>query len=61
MASDCRPWQYAVAIVAIIATGALVFNSSLDGGVFSSLVTLVLGYAFGRQTATNGTNGNGAK
>jgi hypothetical protein len=58
MGKDCQVWQYATAIVAIIATGALVFNSNIDSSVFASLVTLCLGYVFGKQQATNG---NGAK
>lgn len=53
-------YQYVVGIVAIIATGALVWHGSLDASVFSSICTLVLGYVFGREVQ-NVANGNGAK
>lgn len=53
MGSDCQVWQYATAIVAIIAVAALSFHGTVDSSVFASLVTLCLGYVFGRNV-TNG-------
>jgi len=44
-----------VAAVAIVTSGFLTYTDHLDSAVFSSLVTLCLGYAFGKATA----NGNG--
>lgn len=55
-----NPMQYAVAIVAIVSSAILAYEGTVDSGVFASLVTLCLGYVFGR-TATAVTNGNGAK
>lgn len=57
---NLNPMQYAVAIVAILASAFLVYGNHLDASVFASLATLCLGYVFGRQSV-NGTNGNGAK
>jgi hypothetical protein len=59
MGKDCQVWQYATAIVSIIAVAALSWNGTVDSGVFASLVTLCLGYVFGRSI--NPANGNGAK
>jgi hypothetical protein len=49
-----RYGEYVVALVAIVVSGFLVNQGSLDAGVFSSVVTLCLGYVFGKQVATNG-------
>lgn len=43
-----------VAIVAIAATGILTYHGSVTAGSFEALVTLCLGFVFGRQ-ATSGT------
>jgi hypothetical protein len=59
MGKDCQVWQYATAIVSIIAVAALAANGTVDSSVFASLVTLCLGYVFGRTM--NPSNGNGAK
>ena len=44
--------EYVVALVAIIVCGYLVGQDKLDSAVFSSTVTLCLGYVFGRQVTT---------
>jgi len=50
--------EAAVAIVAIVVSGALVWGSSLDSSVFASVTTLCLGYVFGTNRRPNG---NGTK
>jgi len=52
-------YQYVTAIIAIVATAGLAANGTVDASVFSALVTLVLGYVFGRNVNTsNGNAGN---
>lgn len=45
--------QDTVAIVAIVATGILTYHGSVAAGSFEALVTLVLGFVFGRQVSNN--------
>lgn len=40
-----------VAIVAIVATGILTYHGSVASGNFEALVTLCLGFVFGRQVS----------
>ncbi len=53
MTSQENAYQYVTAIIAIVATAGLAAYGTVDAGVFSALVTLVLGYVFGRNVNTN--------
>lgn len=45
--------QDTVAIIAIVATGVLTYKGSVTPGSFEALVTLCLGYVFGRQVTSS--------
>lgn len=53
--NPCQIWQYVTAIVIVIAVAALSYHGTVDSSVFASLVTLCLGYVFGRNVASNGS------
>ena len=42
-------YQTIIAAIVIIVAGVLAYHGTLDSGAFVSLVTLILGYVFGRS------------
>lgn len=47
----------AVAVVAIVATAILTYHGNVSSTTFTELVTLCLGFVFGRQVGSSGATG----